>query len=95
MSADRFAEFGETEIVGLTKIQQLTGTYLSRNWASIPHVTHHDDADVTLLEISRRRRALEHADRKITFLAFYVKAVAAALSAFPDSTVRWTPRAIH
>jgi pyruvate dehydrogenase E2 component (dihydrolipoamide acetyltransferase) len=83
MSADRFTDFGDTEIVSLTRVQLLTGTYLSRNWTSIPHVTHHDDADVTLLEASRRRWALEHPDRKITLIAFYVKAIAAALKQFP------------
>jgi pyruvate dehydrogenase E2 component (dihydrolipoamide acetyltransferase) len=83
MSADRFTEFGDTEIISLTKIQQLTGTHLSRNWASIPHVTHHDDADVTLLAASRQQRAPAYADRKITLMAFYVKAIAAALRKFP------------
>jgi len=81
-AAAKYAEFGETETVALTKIQKLTGAYLSRNWASIPHVTHNDDADVTALESLRASIAKEHPERRITSLAFHVKAVVAALKQF-------------
>jgi pyruvate dehydrogenase E2 component (dihydrolipoamide acetyltransferase) len=81
--ADRYAEFGETEIVMLSKIQKLTGEYLSRNWSSIPHVTHHDEADVTALEALRPDLMAKHSNPRITSVALHVKAIVAALQRFP------------
>jgi pyruvate dehydrogenase E2 component (dihydrolipoamide acetyltransferase) len=81
--ATLYREFGETEAIPLSKVQRLTGAYLSRNWASIPHVTHNDDADVTALESVRASVAKQHADRRITSLAFHIKAIVAALKQYP------------
>jgi pyruvate dehydrogenase E2 component (dihydrolipoamide acetyltransferase) len=81
--ADRYAEFGGTEIVMLSKIQKLTGEYLSRNWSSIPHVTHHDEADVTALEALRADLMAKHSNPRITSVALHVKAIVAALRRFP------------
>lgn len=78
-----FAAFGEIETTPLSRIQTLTGAYLARNWVSIPHVFHQDEADVVELEALRRRYASQHPQAKVTPLAFLVKAVAKALQAHP------------
>ena len=49
-----FSEFGEIEIKPISRIQKLTGSFLGRNWVTIPHVTHHDEVDVTAIESARR-----------------------------------------
>lgn len=77
-----FSAFGAVESVPLSRIQKLTAAYLARNWVAIPHVTHHDDADITDLEVFRKQLA-EQAGTKITALAFIVKAVVAALRQYP------------
>lgn len=70
----------------LPKLRRIAGPLLSRNWQTIPHVTHHDDADVTTLDV--RRRGLRLASgRAPSLLPFVVKAVAAALSEFPQFNV--------
>ena len=48
-----FAKFGEIETKPLSRIQKISGANLARNWAMIPHVTQHDDADITELEALR------------------------------------------
>lgn len=77
-----FAAFGETESLPLSKIQKLTGAYLSRNWVAIPQVTHHDEADITNLDIYRKQLA-EETGVRLTPLAFIMKAMCKALSEFP------------
>lgn len=86
-----FAGFGEIERKSLSKIQKLTGDFLSRNWVRIPHVTHHDEADITSLEA--KRRVYNHTDpeAKLTALPFLVKAVTAALQAFPQFNASLEP----
>ena len=74
-----FAVFGEVEVRPLPRIQALAAGYLTRNWQSIPHVTHHDDADITSLETLRQ--ALEP---RPSALAFFVKALVSAMRAFPQ-----------
>ena len=78
-----FSEFGETERIPLTKIQQLAGASLARNWVRIPHVTHNEDADITELEAFRRQLNAEQAEVKVTMVALLLKAAAAALKAHP------------
>lgn len=80
-----FAKFGPIESKPLTRIQKLSGPNLHRNWVSIPHITQHDEADITELEAFRQSLKAE-ADRrgvKLSFLPFVLKAVVAALKAFP------------
>jgi pyruvate dehydrogenase E2 component (dihydrolipoamide acetyltransferase) len=77
-----FAAFGEVETQPLSRIQGLTASFLSRNWLTIPHVTHQDDVDITLLEGFRQQAASEGA-RAPSPLAFFAKALASALKAFP------------
>lgn len=81
-----FAKFGEVETRPLSKIKKISGANLARNWAMIPHVTQHDDADVTELEALRvaLNKENEKAGIKLTMLAFLIKAVVAALKKYPD-----------
>ncbi|MEO7325616.1 MAG: dihydrolipoyllysine-residue acetyltransferase [Dokdonella sp.] len=81
-----FAKFGAVETRPLSKIKKISGANLARNWVMIPHVTQHDDADVTELEDLRvaLNKENEKAGIKLTMLAFLIKAVVAALKKYPD-----------
>lgn len=81
-----FTKFGEIETRPLTRIQKISGANLSRNWAMIPHVTQHDDADITELEALRVsiNKENEKAGLKVTMLAFIMKACVVALQKFPN-----------
>ena len=81
-----FAKFGAIEAEPLSRIKKISGQNLARNWAMIPHVTQHDDADVTLLEEFRvaTNAAMAKAGVKLTMLAFIIKAAVVALKKFPD-----------
>ena len=81
-----FSQFGETEIVKLTKIQKVTADNMQRNWLNVPHVTQFDDADITDLEAFRKSLKAEGEKRgiKVTPVAFLIKAAAAALAANPE-----------
>lgn len=80
-----FSKFGETQTKPLTRIQKLSGANLARNWAMIPHVTQHDDADITELEELRvaLNKENEKAGIKLTMLAFLMKASVAAMQKYP------------
>lgn len=85
-----FAKFGEIESKPLSRIQKISGANLARNWAMIPHVTQHDDADITGLEALRVALNDENAKAiaagkagKVTMLAFLIKACVATLQKFP------------
>lgn len=81
-----FAQFGEVEVKPLSRIRKLSGANLSRNWLLAPHVTQHEEADVTEMEAFRKSLAEEakKAGHKITPLAFLVRVAAAALREFPE-----------
>jgi len=86
-----FAKFGEIESKPLSRIQKISGANLARNWAMIPHVTQHDDADITDLEALRVALNEENAKAiaagkagKLTMLAFLIKASVAALKKYPN-----------
>jgi pyruvate dehydrogenase E2 component (dihydrolipoamide acetyltransferase) len=81
-----FSKFGEVESKPLSKIKKISGANLARNWVMIPHVTQHDDADITELEALRIALNKEHekAGIKFTMLGFIIKAVVAALKKYPD-----------
>lgn len=89
-SAD-FSEFGEVEVKKLGRIQTLVGSFLGRNWVAIPHVTHHDDADITDLE-TRRRAHNAAGGTKLTIVPLLVKALADALVAFPQFNASLDPQ---
>jgi len=80
-----FSKFGEVETRELSRIQKISGANLARNWAMIPHVTQHDDADITDLEELRiaLNKENEKAGVKLTMLAFLMKASVAALQKYP------------
>jgi pyruvate dehydrogenase E2 component (dihydrolipoamide acetyltransferase) len=80
-----FSKFGEIETRQLTRIQKISGANLARNWAMIPHVTQHDDADITDLEALRVQlnKENEKSGLKLTMLAFLMKASVAALQKYP------------
>lgn len=88
-----FSKYGEVEKVELTRIQKLSGPYLHRNWVSIPHVTHNDEADITDMEAFRKSSAAEAEAQgyKLTPLVFLIKASVAALRKFPDFNASLDP----
>jgi len=81
-----FAKFGAVEAKPLSRIKKLSGANLARNWVMIPHVTNHDDADVTALEAFRVQLNKENEKRgvRVTMLAFMIKAAVASLQKFPE-----------
>ncbi|MEP7140400.1 MAG: dihydrolipoyllysine-residue acetyltransferase [Caldimonas sp.] len=81
-----FAKFGPIEKKDLSRIKRISGPALQRNWVTIPHVTNHDDADITDLEAFRvaTNKENEKSGVKVTMLAFLIKACVAALEKFPD-----------
>ena len=80
-----FTKFGEVETRPLSRIKRISGPHLHRSWVNVPHVTSHDEADVTELEAFRQSIKAEAAARevRITLLAFITKAVASALAEYP------------
>ena len=81
-----FAKFGPVERKDLGRIKKISGANLHRNWVVIPHVTNHDDADITDLEAFRVQfnKENEKSGVKVTMLAFMIKAAVAALKKFPE-----------
>jgi len=69
--------------VKLTRIQQKAAVNLANAWQTIPHVTQHDEADITDLEAFRKQLNAEQSDVKVTMVALLLKAAAAALDAYP------------
>jgi pyruvate dehydrogenase E2 component (dihydrolipoamide acetyltransferase) len=80
-----FSRFGDIEEQKLSRIKRISGPFLHRAWLNIPHVTHHDEVDITELEAFRKSLADEAQRRgvRVTALTFIMKAVASALAAFP------------
>jgi len=79
-----FERYGEVERVELSRVRRLGGANLARNWVRIPHVTHHEDADITELEAFRKQLNSEQADVKVTMVSLLLKASAATLGVFPE-----------
>jgi len=86
MPAVDFAKFGAIETRPLSRIKKLSGAYLHRNWVSIPHITQHDDADITEMEALRKKLSGENAAQgiKVTPLPFMLKAVVEVLKQYPE-----------
>lgn len=80
-----FSKYGPVEELALGRIQKLSGPHLHKSWTTIPHVTHFDQADITELEVFRKRQNSSMGEGGVPFspLVFVVKAVAATLKAFP------------
>ena len=81
-----FAKFGPVEAKPLSRIKKISGANLHRNWVMIPHVTNHDDADITELEAFRVQlnRESEKSGVRVSMLAFMIKAAVATLQKFPE-----------
>ncbi|HGL9363880.1 TPA: dihydrolipoyllysine-residue acetyltransferase [Neisseria gonorrhoeae] len=81
-----FSKFGNVEVKELSRIKKISGQNLSRNWVVIPHVTVHEEADMTELEEFRKQlnKEWEREGMKLSPLAFIIKASVSALKAFPE-----------
>ena len=79
------SEFGEIEIVEMPRVKRLAAPLLSESWRTIPHVTHHDEADVTELENFRKnlKDGYTGGQKKITPLAFIIKALVKSMMKYP------------
>jgi pyruvate dehydrogenase E2 component (dihydrolipoamide acetyltransferase) len=78
-----FSVYGAVEAKPTPKMQGFVARAMHRNWVSIPHVTHHDDADVTEFERRRKQWNAAHPEEKRTLLPVLVKASVALLQQFP------------
>ena len=88
-----FSKFGPVERKPLGRIRKLSAASLHRSWLNVPHVTQHDEADITDLEAFRRAHLDEARERgvRLTLLAFLMKAVAASLAEFPEMNSSLAP----
>ena len=80
------SDFGEIEIKDIPRVKKLSSKYLTNSWTTIPHVTNHDEADITEMESFRNSLTdIYTGDKiKITPLAFIIKALVASLKKFPS-----------
>ena len=80
------SEFGEIEVKDIPRVKKLASTYLMNSWTNIPHVTNHDEADITELEEFRSslKDVYTGEKKKITPLAFIVRALTTSLKKFPN-----------
>ena len=80
------SDFGEIEVKDMPRVKKLASTYLVNSWTTIPHVTNHDEADITEMENFRTSLTDMYTGerKKITPLAFIVKALVASLKKFPS-----------
>ena len=80
------SEFGEVEVKDIPRVKRLSSKYLINSWTNIPHVTNHDEADITELEEFRTSLTDIYTGekKKITPLAFIIKALTSSLKKFPN-----------
>ncbi len=80
------SEFGQIELKDIPRVKRLSSKYLMNSWTNIPHVTNHDEADITELEEFRTSLTDIYTGekKKITPLAFIVKALTSSLKKFPN-----------
>jgi pyruvate dehydrogenase E2 component (dihydrolipoamide acetyltransferase) len=80
------SDFGETEVKDIPRVKKLTSTYLVNSWTTIPHVTNHDEVDITEMENFRSSLTDIYSGEKmkITPLAFIIKALVVSLNKFPS-----------
>ncbi len=92
-----FSKWGPVEMQALSRIKRISGKHLHRVWLNVPHVTHHDEADITELE-SFRQSLKDEAARsglRVTLLAFVIKAVSRALKTYPVFNSSLAPDGEH
>ena len=82
----KHSDFGETEIKDIPRVKKLASNYLVNSWNTIPHVTNHDEVDITEMENFRNALTDIYTGEKIkiTPLAFIIKALVASLKKFPS-----------
>ena len=80
------SDFGEIEIKDMPRVKKIAAPYLVRSWTAIPHVTNHDEADITEMEDFRNslKDFYTGEKKKITPLAFIIKALVGSLKKFPN-----------
>ena len=88
--AQDFSLYGEIETRPLARIRKLSSAHLHRAWLNVPHVTQHDEADITELEAFRKSSS-EESGTKLTLLPFIMKAVSVALKTFPEFNASLAP----
>jgi len=81
-----FSKFGPIETRPLSRIKKLSGPHLHRSWLNVPHVTQHDESDITELDAYRKEldAAAKAEGYRVTLLAFLLKACASALRQYPE-----------
>ena len=86
-------EFGKVEIKDIPRVKKLSGPHLVRSWTEIPHVTHHDEVDITEMEQFRSSLRDLYTGQKIsvTPLAFIIRAMVNALKAYPNFNTSLDP----
>jgi pyruvate dehydrogenase E2 component (dihydrolipoamide acetyltransferase) len=89
--AEDFSVYGPVEAKPVGKIQHYVGRVMSRNWSLIPHVTHHDEADVTAFELRRKAWNSANPEKKRTLLPVLMKATVALLQKFPQFNCSLSP----
>ncbi len=92
-----FSKFGDIEVRPLTRIQKIAGPRLQASWVNLPHVTQHDEADITDLEARRKVLKVQVAEKniKLTPLAFIIKACAQTLNEYPQCNASLDPDGEH
>jgi len=85
-----FAQFGPIETKPLARIRKLSAAHVHRSWLNIPHVTQNDEADITELEAFRKSQS-DETGVKLTLLPFIMKAVAKAMTAYPEFNASLSP----
>ena len=82
----KHSDFGEIEVKNIPRVKKLASTYLVNSWTTIPHVTNHDEADITEMENFRKSLTDIYTRKKmkITPLAFIIKALVTSLKKFPS-----------
>ena len=79
-----YSVYGPVEAQPVGKVQHFVGRAMSRNWSMIPHVTHNDNADVTVFESRRKAWNSANPDKKRTLLPILMKAAVAVLQQYPQ-----------
>ena len=82
----KHSDFGEVEIKDMPRVKKIAAPHLSNSWTKIPHVTHHDEADITELELFRSSLTDINTGhkKKITPLVFIIKSLVSALIKYPN-----------
>jgi pyruvate dehydrogenase E2 component (dihydrolipoamide acetyltransferase) len=88
-----FSQFGEIEEVELSRIKKKSGPALHRSWLNVPHVTHHEEADITDLDAYRKEldTAAKEEGYRVTMLAFLMKACGSAMRTYPTFNSSLSP----